>query len=136
VHKRTVPRPRLRRSDRLWWVWLAKVWTGWRDALVIVAPDTALRWPRRRFGEHWTKLSGRPTGGRPPVSPEIRVLVTRMAAANPLWGAPRIQVELLKVGIDVADRTVSRLRRMLGREFLAGRSRLFQDGMEHGRARG
>jgi len=78
-------------------------------ALVIVAPDTVLRWQRRRFREHWTKLSGRPRVGRPPVSAEIRALVSRMAAANPLWGAPRIHGELLKLGIEVAERTVSRL---------------------------
>ena len=76
---------------------------------MIVGPDTVLRWQRRRFRDHWTKLSGRPTGGRPPVSAEIKALVTRMAAANPLWGAPRIHGELLKLGIDVAERTVSRL---------------------------
>src|SRR6059036_3717232 len=64
---------------------------------------------RRRFREHWTKLSGRPTRGRPQVNPEIAALITRMAAANPLWGAPRIHGELLKLGIDVAERTVSRL---------------------------
>ena len=82
VDKRTILRPRLRRTDRLWWVWLARVWTGWRAALVIVAPDTVLRWQRRRFREHWTPRSGRPTGGRPPVNAEIKALVTRMAAAN------------------------------------------------------
>jgi len=109
VYKRTLPRPRLRRTDRLLWVWLARGWAGWRAALVIVAPDTALRWQRRRFRKHWAKLSGRPPGGRPPVSAEIRALVSRMAAANPLWGAPRIYGELLKLGIDVAERTVSRL---------------------------
>ena len=76
---------------------------------MIVTPDTVLRWQRRRFREYWTKLSGRPTGGRPPVNAEIKALVTRMAAANPLWGAPRIHGELLKLGIDVAERTVSRL---------------------------
>ncbi len=76
---------------------------------MIVAPDTVRRWQRRRFRLHWSKLSGQPTGGRPPISPEIRALVTRMAAANPLWGAPRIHGELLKLGIDVAERTVSRL---------------------------
>src|SRR5438132_12020323 len=59
--------------------------------------------------EYWTKLSARPTGGRPPVSAEIKALVSRMVAANPLWGAPRIHAELLKPGIDVAERTVSRL---------------------------
>ena len=59
--------PRLCRTDRLLWVWLARVWTGWRAALVIVAPDTVLRWQRRRFRAHWTTLSRRPTGGRPSV---------------------------------------------------------------------
>jgi Homeodomain-like domain len=73
---------------------------------VIVTPDTVLRWRRRRFRLYWTKLSGQPTGGRPPVSPEIRALVRRIAEANPLWGAPRIHGELLKLGIDVAERTV------------------------------
>src|SRR5439155_21131395 len=109
VYKRMARRPKLRRSDRLFWVWLARVWVGWRQSLVIVTPDTGLRWQRRRFREHWTRLSGRPTGGRPPVNAEIKVLVMRMAAANPLWGAPRIHGELLKLGLDVAERTVSRL---------------------------
>src|SRR5882724_1002965 len=109
VYKRTTARPKLRRSDRLFWVWLARVWVGWRQSLVIVTPDTVLRWQRRRFREHWTKLSRRPTRGRPPVDPEITALVIQMAAANPLWGAPRIHGELLKLGIDVAERTVSRL---------------------------
>ncbi len=76
---------------------------------MIVTPDTVLRWQRRCFREHWTKLSGRPTRGRPPINPEITALVTRMAAANPFWGAPRIHGELLKIGIRVAERTVSRL---------------------------
>jgi putative transposase len=109
VYKRTVTRPKLRLTDRLFWVWLARVWAGWRQPLVIVTPDTVRRWQRRRFREHWTALSGRPTGGRPPVNAELRALVRRMAAANPLWGAPRIHGELLKLGIDVAERTVSRL---------------------------
>jgi putative transposase len=76
---------------------------------VIVTPDTVLRWQRRRFRDYWTKLSGRPTGGRPRVNAEIRALVARMAVANPLWGAPRIHGELLKLGLDVSERTVSRL---------------------------
>src|SRR6266581_1870222 len=109
VYKRSVTRPKLRTTDRLFWVGLARVWAGWRHSLVIVTPDTVLRWQRRRFREHWTKLSGRPTRGRPPVNPEIAALVTRMTAANPLWGAPRIHGELLKLGFHVAERTVSRL---------------------------
>ena len=109
VYKRTVARPRLRTADRFLWLWLARVWAGWRSPLVMVAPDTVLRWQRRRFREHWARLSGRPTVGRPPVNAEIRALVRKMAAANPLWGAPRIHGELLKLGIEVAERTVSRL---------------------------
>src|SRR6266704_5573423 len=109
VYKRTVTWPKLHATDRLFWAWLARIWAGWRQPLVIVTPDTVLRWQRRRFREYWTKLSGRPTGGRPPVNAVIKALVARMAAANPLWGAPRIHGELLKLGLDVAERTVSRL---------------------------
>ena len=109
VYKRRQTRPRLRGTDRLFWVGLARIWAGWKQSLVIVTPDTVLRWQRRRFRAYWTQLSGRTTGGRPPLSAEIRALITRMATANPLWGAPRIHGELLKIGIDVAERTVSRL---------------------------
>jgi len=109
VYKNTLARPKVRRSDRLFWVALSRVWAGWRQALVFVSPNTVLRWQRRRFCEHWTKLSARPIAGRPPVSVEIKALVKRMAAANPLWGAPRIHGELLRLGIDVSERTVSRL---------------------------
>jgi putative transposase len=109
VYKRTGPRPRLRTMDRLVWVGLARVWAGWRQALVIVSPDTVLRWQRRRFRKHWTRRSGRPRPGRPPISAETAALIRTMAATNPLWGAPRIHGELLKLGMDVAERTVSRL---------------------------
>jgi hypothetical protein len=98
VYKRTTTRPKLRTTDRLFWVGLARVWAGWRQSLVIVTPDTVLRWQRRRFREYWAKLSGRPSVGRPPINAEIIALVRKMAAANPLWGAPRIHGELLKLG--------------------------------------
>jgi hypothetical protein len=91
VSRRTLARPQLRTTDRLFWAGLAIAWTGWRQALVIVPPETVLRWQRRRFREHWTRLSARRSrGGRPPVSAEIAALVRTMATANPLWGAPRI----------------------------------------------
>src|SRR5213593_2220104 len=109
VYKRTTARPKLRTTDRLFWIGLARVWAGWRQPLVIVTADTVLRWQRRRFREYWSKLSGRSTGGRPAVHAEIKTLIIRMATANPLWGAPRIHGELLKLGINVAERTVSRL---------------------------
>ena len=69
-----------------------------------MTPDTVLRWQRRRFRAYWTRLSGRSRGGRPPISAEVAALVRKMAAANPLWGAPRIHGELLKLGLDVAER--------------------------------
>jgi putative transposase len=109
VYKRGVTRPRLRATDRLFWVGLARLWTGWRRSLVIVTPETVLRWQRRRFRAHWARLSGRPPAGRPPVSRQLQALVVRMALANPLWGAPRIHGELQKLGMEVAERTVSRL---------------------------
>src|SRR5256886_354061 len=109
VYKKMVNRPKLLSSDRLFWVALSRVWAGWRQALVIVSPNTVLRWQRRRFREYWATLSARPIAGRPPVNVEIKALVTRMAAANPLWGAPRIHGELLRLGFDVSERTVSRL---------------------------
>src|SRR5437870_9366358 len=109
VYKRTANRPKLQRSDRLLWVRLSRVWPAWKQALVIVAPATVLRWQRRRFRRHWATLSGRRPAGHPPVDAAIKTLVRRMTAANPLWGAPRIHGELLKLGIDVAERTVSRL---------------------------
>ena len=109
VYKRTANRPKLQWSDRLLWVWLSRVWPVWRQALVIVAPATVLSWQRRRFRRRWAILSGRPPAGRPPVDAGIKALVRSMATANPLWGAPRIHGELLKLGIDVAERTVSRL---------------------------
>src|SRR5205809_7917286 len=65
VYKRTATRPKLRRSDRLFWIWLARGWDGENDSLVIVAPDNALRWQRRRFRDYWIKLSGRCDGSTP-----------------------------------------------------------------------
>jgi transposase InsO family protein len=90
VYKRTVTRPKLRTPDRLFWVGLARVWPGWRQALVIVSPDTVLRWQRRRFREYWTQLSRRPTGGRPCVNAEIASIVRTMAAANAVWTAQQV----------------------------------------------
>jgi hypothetical protein len=74
----------------------------------LVSDLAFLRWQRRRFREYRIGLSRRPNRGRQPVNAAIKTLIARVAAANPLWGAPRIHGELLKLGIDVAERTVSR----------------------------
>ena len=109
VLKREVKRPRLRRRDRLFWIGLRKIWTDWKSALVIVRPETVISWQRKRFKRYWWKLSQTNSCGRPRVSSEIRKLVKTMAVANPLWGAPRVHGELLKLGFEVSERTVSRL---------------------------
>lgn len=109
LYKRTRPRPRLQPTDRLFWVWLSRMWCGWRKTLLIVKPDTVVRWHRHWFGWYWHRLTQRKLPGRPAVNPAIRALIRRMAMANPLWGAPRIHGELLKLGLHLSERTVSRL---------------------------
>jgi putative transposase len=113
--RRTGTRPKLRKRDRLFWVVLAQTWRHWRAALVLVQPDTVVRWHREWLRRQWRRRSARASAGRPSTNAAIRTLVRQMAAANPLWGAPRIHGELSKVGVDVSERTVSRLVRRLHR---------------------
>jgi putative transposase len=113
--KRKRKKPLLTQWDRLFWVGLSRLWSGWRDALVFVQPDTVVRWQRERFRKFWARLSqhkrGRP--GRPAIAADVRNLVLRMATANPLWRAPRIHGELQMLGIAVSERTVSRILRTI-----------------------
>jgi putative transposase len=94
-------RPVLTTSDRLFWCALAKLWGGWRDALMIVQPETVIRWQRERFRRFWARLSKpkRPRG-RPRLPTEVRRLILKMASDNPLWRAPRIHGELQMLGIE------------------------------------
>jgi hypothetical protein len=100
-------RLRLTSADRLLCVWLARVWNNWRTALVIVKPETVLAWHRRGFRLVWTWKSRRRTN-RPTVPSDVRALIRTMSRANPLWGAPRIHGELLKLGIDARQATVAK----------------------------
>lgn len=100
-------RVRLTQADRLLWVWLSRVWKEWRCAVVIVRPETVIAWHRRAFRLFWTWKSRRRLG-RPCVPPEVRALIRTMSRANPLWGAPRIHGELVKLGIDVSQTTVAK----------------------------
>ena len=107
VLQRSRPRRlRLTRTDRLLWVWMSRVWHEWRAALVIVKPETVIAWHRRGFRLVWTRRSQRRVG-RPTVPIEIRTLIRAMSAANPLWGAPRIHGELLKLGIEIGQASVA-----------------------------
>jgi transposase InsO family protein len=94
-------------GDRLFWVWLARLWRGWRDALLIVQPETVIRWHRQGFRLYWRWKSRPRRRGRPRISREIRELIQTMHEAKPTWGAPRIHGELLKLGLVVSESTVS-----------------------------
>jgi putative transposase len=113
--KRTHTRPHLRPTDRLFWVLLATAWREWRTALMVVQPETVLRWHRQWLRRRWAHRSTQIRPGRPSTDAAIRALVHKMAGANPLWGAPRIHGELGKLGIEVSERTVSRLLPRRGR---------------------
>jgi hypothetical protein len=79
-------RPKLRAADRLLWVWLSRVWTGWRSALEIVKPDTVVAWHRKGLRMFWTWKIRRGRPGRPAVLREVRDLIRRMSRENPGWG--------------------------------------------------
>jgi putative transposase len=111
VLQRSLPRPRLRRRDRLFWVCLSSLWSKWRASLILVQPATVLAWHRRGFQLYWRWKSRLPPAGRPPISLEIRTLIRRMARENPTWGRRRIQAELHFLGYDVAALTVAKYLR-------------------------
>jgi len=108
VLRRGSRRPQLRQAERIFWAWLSHIWSGWREAVVIVKPATVIAWRRRKFREYWTKLSRSGKPGRPAIPKEIRDLIRRMSCANPLWGAPHIVGELKKIGITLPRSTVAK----------------------------
>src|SRR5258708_31871467 len=110
-------RPRLKTLDRIFWVTLRSVWSDWRYPLLYVQADTVVRWQRERFRRFWARLSNRQRQrrGRPGTAAELRRLIEQIAAANPLWRAPRIHGELKMLGIAISERTVSRILRRLRR---------------------
>jgi len=107
VLRRGVRQPRLRNSDRRFWIGLSRWWGSWRELLALVKPDTFVKWHRRGCRAYWGRKCG-PGPGRPRIDHDLRDLIRRMAAANPLWGAPKIHGELLMLGIEVSEATVSR----------------------------
>jgi hypothetical protein len=108
VLRRQAPsKPRLTAADRLLLVWLWRLIPSLRSAITIVQPDTVLRWHRLGFRLYW-RWKSRSRSGRPRVPVEVRSLIRRLSMENPLWGAPRIHGELLKLGIEVAQSTVAK----------------------------
>jgi putative transposase len=108
VLQRSAKRPRLTAADRFLWAWLYRVWADRRSVLVIVKPEAVIAWHRKGFRLFWTWKVRHGQPGRPPVPKDIRDLIRKMSRENPLWGAPRIHGELLKLGIDVGETSVSK----------------------------
>jgi hypothetical protein len=109
VLRRSAPkRLRLTPADRIFWVWLRRVWSDWKSALMIVKAETVVAWHRKGFRLFWTWKIGRGKPGRPSVPQEVRDLIRMMSRNNPRWGAPRIHGELLKLGIEITEPTVAK----------------------------
>jgi hypothetical protein len=107
LRRKSPTRVRLWNIDRLLMVWLYRLYPSLLDAIVIVQPETVIRWHRSGFRAYWHWKS-RHVGGRPRIDSEVRALIRRVSRENPLWGAPRIRGELLMLGIELAESTVSR----------------------------
>src|ERR1700722_14379970 len=106
-------RPHLITIDRLLWVWFYRLWPRCLDTMVLVKPATVVQWHRQGFRLFWRWRS---RSGRPSVDREVRDLIRQMSGANPLWGAPRIHGELLKLGLEISQATVAKyMVRRLGR---------------------
>src|SRR6516164_10025301 len=105
--RRAPQRPRLRADDRALMVWMTRVWPSLLGLARVVQPATILLWHRCGFRVYW-RWKSRTRPGRPRVMRELRDLIRRMSEENPLWGAPRIHGELLKLGFKVAESTVSK----------------------------
>ena len=109
VLKRKHPRPRMGGVDKIFWVFARRFWGTWKQSLVLVQPETVVRWHRAGFRLYWSFLSkARKQVGRKRLSKEVRDLIFRMVAENATWGAPRIHGELLMLGFEVSERSVSR----------------------------
>ena len=106
--RQSVKRPRPSVADRLFWIIYSRYVNGWRNLLHSLHPDTVVRWHRQGFRCYWRWKSQGPNPGRPPINSDLRKLIREMQATNIGWGAPRIHGELLKLGIEVSQATVSK----------------------------
>jgi hypothetical protein len=108
VQQRSAKRPQFSPADRCFWVLLSMVWARWPEALAIAQADTVRRWRRQGFRQLVRWEHGRRQPGRPAIASEIRALIRRVSQVNALWGAPRIQGELAKLGVRVSRTTIAK----------------------------
>jgi hypothetical protein len=106
IPQRSVKRPRLHWRDRIFRVWLSCPWRGWRSSLLVVQPETGIRWHRQGFRLYWRWKSRRGCG-RPKLDAKIRVLIRHRSRGDPTWGRRRIRSELHLLGYEVAERTLA-----------------------------
>src|SRR5215472_8399462 len=117
VLKRKHPQPRMGAVDRIFWVFARRFWGAWKQSLVLVNPETVVGWHRAGFRLYWSWISkARKQVGRKKLSPEVRELIFRMMAENPTWGAPRLHGELLMLGFQLSERSVSRWMKRVPRD--------------------
>jgi putative transposase len=108
ILQRNRKKPRLRNRERLFWVIFSRIWNDWRKPLTLVQPETVIRWHKKGFRHYWRWKSRPRWLGRPKIPRDVRELIRKVSQENPLWGAPRIHGELLKLGIEVSQATVSK----------------------------
>ena len=109
VQQRSIKRPKIKNTDRIFWVWLSRIWNDWRSALIIVKPPTVIGWHKKGFKLYWKRKSRRV--GRPNIDWQLIKLIRKLQRENPTWTAQRIQGELGKFGFSVCDNTVAKYMR-------------------------
>jgi len=107
-------RVRFRLRERLFWLWLCRIWPGCFKTLAIFKPDTLVRWHQQGFKIYWRYRSRRGKLGRPKTEAELQDLIRRLSRENPLWGATGVQSELTLLGYQVAQSTVAKYMRRRG----------------------
>ena len=109
VQQRSIKKPKIKNIDRVFWVWLSRIWSNWKSTLIIVNPETVIHWHRNGFKLYWRWKSRR--AGRPSIDWKLIILVRKLQKENPTWSAQRIQGELAKLGYSVCDNTVAKYMR-------------------------
>ena len=109
VQQRSVKRAKIKKADRIFWVWLSGIWNDWRSSLIIVKPSTVIGWHKKGFKLYWKRKSRR--DGRLNIDWQLIKLIRKMQKENPIWSPQRIQGELGKLGFSVCDNTVAKYMR-------------------------
>ncbi len=108
VLKRSVTRAKINDSDRVFWILMRRLLDSWRETLLIVKPETVIKWHRKGWRYFWHRKSLLGNPGRPKIDPDVIELIRRMSRDNATWGAPRIQSELALLGHEIAESTVGK----------------------------